>query len=79
MDPESGGVVLDVKPGTALRLHDQWRVRPRRMPTPEQVSAVHRVLANVELEAVAERFFQDLGRTKTDLSPVALVIVESES
>ena len=46
---------------------------------PWEVSAVHRVLANVELEAVAERFFQDLGRTKTDLSPVALVIVESES
>lgn len=67
----------------ALRLHDQWRVRPRRMPTPDQaghflylytvyiymylvlprdldfilweVSAVHKMLANVELEAQAER------------------------
>lgn len=36
----SGGIVLDVKPGTALRLHDQWRVRPRRMPTPDQVPHV---------------------------------------
>ena len=56
----------------ALRLHDQWKIRPRRMPTPEQaklpaeeeaeanpeplqVSAVHAMLANVELEMQAER------------------------
>lgn len=67
VDPESGGIVLDVKPGTALRLHDQWRVRPRRMPTPDQVSAVHKMLANVELEAQAERFFHEIGRVKTDV------------
>lgn len=67
VDPESGGIVLDVKPGTALRLHDQWRVRPRRMPTPDQVSAVHKMLANVELELQAERFFQEIGRNKTDI------------
>ena len=59
LDARSGGIVLDVKPGTvncsefrtfrahllqaedagapkALRLHDQWKIRPRRMPTPEQ-------------------------------------------
>lgn len=67
VDPESGGIVLDVKPGTALRLHDQWRVRPRRMPTPDQVSAVHKMLANVELEIQAERFFHEIGRNKTDV------------
>eukprot|EP00435_Cladocopium_sp_Y103_P054708 s2949_g17.t3 len=67
VDPESGGIVLDVKPGTALRLHDQWRVRPRRMPTPDQVSAVHKMLTNVELEIQAERFFHEIGRNKTDV------------
>ncbi|CAE7830111.1 CPK4, partial [Symbiodinium microadriaticum] len=66
VDPESGGIVLDVKPGTALRLHDQWKIRPRRMPTPEQVSAVHSMLANVELELQAERFFSEIGRAKTE-------------
>ncbi|CAE7684113.1 CPK4 [Symbiodinium pilosum] len=66
VDPESGGIILDVKPGTALRLHDQWKIRPRRMPTPEQVSAVHSMLANVELEMQAERFFSEIGRTKTE-------------
>jgi len=66
VDPESGGIVLDVKPGTALRLHDQWKIRPRRMPTPEQVSAVHGMLANVELELQAERFFSEIGRAKTE-------------
>ena len=33
----TGGVFETSK---ALRLHDQWRVRPRRMPTPDQVAIV---------------------------------------
>eukprot|EP00438_Fugacium_kawagutii_P034566 Skav216759 [mRNA] locus=scaffold3303:41070:54670:- [translate_table: standard] len=48
VDPESGGIVLDVKPGTALRLHDQWRVRPRRMPTPDQAGTVGKVHGDME-------------------------------
>eukprot|EP00437_Effrenium_voratum_P002449 CAMPEP_0181439584 /NCGR_PEP_ID=MMETSP1110-20121109/22506_1 /TAXON_ID=174948 /ORGANISM="Symbiodinium sp., Strain CCMP421" /LENGTH=845 /DNA_ID=CAMNT_0023563319 /DNA_START=49 /DNA_END=2583 /DNA_ORIENTATION=+ len=67
VDPESGGVVLDVKPSTALRLHDQWKVRCRRMPSPEQVSAVHHLLANVQLEEQAERFFREVGYGKGDV------------
>eukprot|EP00930_Biecheleria_cincta_P002591 TRINITY_DN103599_c0_g1_i1.p1 TRINITY_DN103599_c0_g1~~TRINITY_DN103599_c0_g1_i1.p1 ORF type:complete len:930 (-),score=176.91 TRINITY_DN103599_c0_g1_i1:81-2870(-) len=65
VDCETGGVKLDVKPTVALSLRDQKKkVRPRSLPSPEQVSRVNAIVNNGEVPNTAADLFVSVAGRK---------------
>lgn len=67
VDNDTGDVFLDVKPTVALSLGEQReKIRQRSLPSPEQVSRVHAIINNGQVQSTASSIFQSVAGNACD-------------
>eukprot|EP00931_Biecheleriopsis_adriatica_P053788 TRINITY_DN31573_c0_g1_i1.p1 TRINITY_DN31573_c0_g1~~TRINITY_DN31573_c0_g1_i1.p1 ORF type:complete len:799 (-),score=169.57 TRINITY_DN31573_c0_g1_i1:163-2559(-) len=71
---DSGRIFLDVKPGSGIPLKDQCqKIRPRTMPTKEQVAAVSTMQQDGRVHIVAENFFKAVAKPTSVITDMEVI------